>query len=257
VAENLVFETMFRPEGKGHGFFVPWLGHEVLPTDGILIKAHRGSCFQPKHRKTETFQTLSEFDGSRLVGPAGRVALESDVNDSIEEGPRAQYNGPAAEDRSVQGFDSLDNAFADKDFGNDPLKQGQILDFLEEVFHSQSVPLLVALGPGRLDGPSPAPVEEFEVDPGIIGQEPHDSAQGIDLPDKMALRQAADGRVAGHLGDCFEMDRDQAGIEPHGANRGRRFAARVPGTDDDDIEYPRFGHLFLIFRRKSGRRFRS
>src|SRR5512138_3129485 len=63
----------------------------------------------------------------------------------------------------------------------------------------------------------------------------------------MAFGQAADGRVAGHLGDGVEVDGQETGPEPHRARRGGRLTAGVTGPDDDDVEIVPLGHSLAYF----------
>ncbi len=103
-----------------------------------------------------------------------------------------------------------------------------------------------------MNGAPPAPVEEAKLKACFIGQKAHQASQRVDLPDKVALGQASDGRIAGHLGNCLEVDGDQAGFEAHGADRGGGLAAGMAGPDHDDIEAAgefRPGHYFPTQKR--------
>jgi hypothetical protein len=51
----------------------------------------------------------------------------------------------------------------------------------------------------------------------------------------MAFGDAADGRVAGHLRDEVEVEREQRGAQAHAGCGHRGLAAGVPGADDDDV----------------------
>ena len=51
----------------------------------------------------------------------------------------------------------------------------------------------------------------------------------------VALGQAADGRVAGHLADGIEIDGEQEGLATHARRRERRLHARVASAHHDHI----------------------
>jgi len=51
----------------------------------------------------------------------------------------------------------------------------------------------------------------------------------------MALGDAADGGVAGHLRDEVKVKREQSGAQAHAGRGHGRFAAGVSGADDDYI----------------------
>ncbi len=54
-----------------------------------------------------------------------------------------------------------------------------------------------------------AGVERAELDTGMIRCMRHEHAQGIDLADQMILAAAADGRVAAHLPQGFQVVGEQ------------------------------------------------
>ena len=64
----------------------------------------------------------------------------------------------------------------------------------------------VGLGARRPDGGALAAVEHAELDAGLVGDEAHEAAEGVDLADDLALADAADGGVAGHAADRRRAD---------------------------------------------------
>ena len=77
--------------------------------------------------------------------------------------------------------------------------------------------------------------------PAASATRPISAVEGVDLADQVALAQAADGRVAGHLADRLELvgEQQRARAQPRG--RGRGLAAGVAAADDDHVELS-FGH---------------
>ena len=71
--------------------------------------------------------------------------------------------------------------------------------------------------------------------PAVVGQPAHQPVEGVDLAHQVALAQAADGRVAGHLADGLELVGEQQGARAEARRRGRGLAAGVPAADDDHV----------------------
>ncbi len=62
------------------------------------------------------------------------------------------------------------------------------------VLHRPLIELAIGLRPGPPDRRPLAPVEQPELDPGLVGHAAHQSVERIDLPDEMTLAQSADRR---------------------------------------------------------------
>ena len=68
-------------------------------------------------------------------------------------------------------------------------------------------------------------VEHAELDAGGVDDLAHLAAEGVDLADDLPLGDAADGRVAAHLGDGVGIHREQAVRSP---SRAAASAASTP-----------------------------
>ena len=119
------------------------------------------------------------------------------------------------------------------DFG---LLDEEVGDGFELFAHADAVEGLVALGAGAPDGGAAGGVEQAELDAAGVGDFAHDAAEGVDLADEVALGDAADGGVAGHLRDEVEVQGEEGGAQAHARGGGRGFAAGVAGADDEDVE---------------------
>ena len=113
---------------------------------------------------------------------------------------------------------------------------------LEDFAHFYAVLLLVALRARRPHGGAARSVEQAELDADGVGDFAHDAAEGIDFAHKMALGDAADGRIAGHLRDEIEVQCEEGGAQAHARGSHGGFAAGMSGSDDDDIILFREGH---------------
>ena len=64
----------------------------------------------------------------------------------------------------------------------------------------------------------------------------HLAAQGVDLADDLPLGDAADGRVAAHLGDGVGVHGQEHSAQAHAGGRQGGLDAGMAGPDDDHIE---------------------
>ena len=84
-------------------------------------------------------------------------------------------------------------------------------------------------------------VEQAELDAGGVGDAAHQAVEGIDLAHEVALAEAADGRIAGHLADGGEGVGDERRTRAHARSRGRGLAAGMAAAHNDHVELG-FGH---------------
>ncbi len=88
---------------------------------------------------------------------------------------------------------------------------------------------------GRPDGGALGAIEHAELDRRAIGRPPHDTAEGVDLADHGALRDPADGRIAGHLTDGVEVGGKEENLRTQPSRHDGRFGAGVAGADNNQI----------------------
>ena len=72
--------------------------------------------------------------------------------------------------------------------------------------------------------------------PGRVDRAAHQPAERVDLANEMALRRAADRRIARHVRDGVGRQRAEPDVRAEPRRGVRRFAARVPRADHDDVE---------------------
>ena len=132
---------------------------------------------------------------------------------------------------SILDQQALDARLANRQVGRD----------LEHALHPRAIGGLVGLRAARAHGRSLARVEEAELDSGLVDGERHLAAERVDLAHQMALADPADRRIARHLADMVEIEREHQRGNAH-ARRGQRgFDAGVTGTDDDYAKIHRGG----------------
>jgi hypothetical protein len=74
------------------------------------------------------------------------------------------------------------------------------------------------------------------LDAGVVCRTRHESAQGIDLADQVALADAADGGVATHLPQGFQIMGEQQGAAALASTGQGGLGAGMAAANDDDIE---------------------
>ena len=113
--------------------------------------------------------------------------------------------------------------------------------------------MFVALGAGGPDGGATRSIQEAELDADGVGDFAHDAAEGINFANQVALGDASDGGVAGHLRDEIDVEGVEGGPESHAGAGNGGFASGVPGADDDYVEMFGEGHEFLFYRVEGAR----
>ena len=89
------------------------------------------------------------------------------------------------------------------------------------------------------------PIEDPEVDPGLVRCGGHGAAERVDLLDQMALADPADRRVAAHLAERLDGVRQQQSRCPHARRGERSLGAGMTATDNDHVEMSRKKHRRL------------
>ena len=135
-----------------------------------------------------------------------------------------------------------------------PLPDHQTGRVLQSPPHFPGIGRLVRLGPEGMDRRALGAVQHLRLDKGLVDVDPHLPAQGVHLPDQMALGTAADVGIAGHHRDALnahgENDRGQA--EPGTAER--RLTARMPRPDYHHVVCFLYMPHLLTSPCRSGRR---
>ena len=220
---------------NGSGGSSPACCSEGIPIDGggrsrggvpVLSRPSRS----PSGRGAPTAQRRG------LARTAGRDLLLAEVDHAVEEGARGQHDGAGREPAAVASDDPGNPAIAHHqvlDAALDHLEPGGLAD---RGLHGGAVERPVGLGARALHGGALGAVEEAELDPGRVGDAAHQAVERIDLAHQMALAEAADGGIAGHLADGGEAVGDEDRASAHARGRGGGLAPGVAAADDDHIE---------------------
>ena len=93
----------------------------------------------------------------------------------------------------------------------------------------------IALRAGAPHRRSLAPIEHPKLHRRPIGDDPHQTAEGIQLAHDLPLGDAPHGGVARHLGDLVEIHGDEEGTRAEHGSRMGRLTAGMAGTDHANV----------------------
>jgi hypothetical protein len=158
------------------------------------------------------------------------------VDQPVEEGAGGEHHGGRFEAQADLGDDAGDPVADHGEVVHGLLEQPQVGLVLEAAADRGLVEHPVGLGAGGTHGRALAGVEDAELDAAFVGGRRHGAAEGVHFLDQMPLADAADGRVAAHLAEGFDVVGEQQGGAP-GPCRGQRgFGAGMAAADNDHVE---------------------
>src|SRR5271170_1178736 len=206
---------------------------------GVVDRARiqTGACarFQAADAKTQLRQVLAQTHRGEVAGAAGRVILQADVDEALKERPGGQDDRRSFEDLADLRLDAAHDAVLDDQALDAGLAHLQIRCALEHALAAGAVCGLVGLGAARADGGALARVQKAKLNTGLVGGEAHLAAERIYLAHQVALANPAYGRVAGHLADMVEVEREHQGARAHSSGGERSFHSGMAGADYNDV----------------------
>ena len=196
----------------------------------------RRAGLEPAQAQPQPQQALGQRQGGgQAVGPGipGHVAHDGPPT---QIGTGTHHGGPDLVHRSGGGTHPVHRTgLVGEEVGDLGLLHPQVFLQFQGVLHDLLVLPPVGLGPQGPDGGALAPVQGAVLDAGPVRRPGHLAAQGVQLPDQMALSGAADGGIAGHVTHRVQVDSEAHRFQsqPGGGQGG--LDARVPCPDDGDI----------------------
>ncbi len=187
------------------------LDFEPSPVDRRAVQARRGAGLEPRERESGAVEALRERDRGRIAETPGRRPLVAEVNHPAQEGAGGEHDRAAGDRAAIRERDARNGVGVGCDPSRLPLDDGQVGGLGDQRLHGAPIELAVGLGARPLNGGTFAAVEDAELNAGRIGGARHHPVQRINLAHQMALAQAPDRRVAGHLADRCKAVRDQRG----------------------------------------------
>ena len=178
---------------------------------------------------------LAETHRGEVAGAAGRIILHPDMDEALEERAGREDDGRRFEDLAYLRLDAAHGTVLDDQPLDARLPHLQVGGALEHALAARAIGGLVGLRTAGANSRPFARVQKSKLDSGLVGRQAHLAAEGVDLADQVALADAADGRVAGHLADVIEVEREHQRARAHPGRGERGFDSGMAGADDDDV----------------------
>ena len=178
---------------------------------------------------------LAETHRGEVAGAAGRIILHPDMDEALQERAGREDDGRRFEDLAYLRLDAAHDTVLDDQALDARLPHLQVGGALEHALAARAIRGLVGLRAAGANGRPFARVQKSKLDSGLVGRQAHLAAEGVDLADQVALADTADGRVAGHLADVIEVEREHQRARAHPGRGERGFDSGVAGADDDDV----------------------
>ena len=153
--------------------------------------------------------------GGQIARAPGRnLRISAEVNASAQERSGCDDDSASTKATAVGRLDSGDPraTFIEEQICDHALRELEKRELLEQVADSAAIERAIALSARSPHRGALRAIQHAELDRGTIGSAAHDAAQGIDFADDGTLRNAADGRVAGHLANRFEVGGKQQSV---------------------------------------------
>ena len=239
VAYRPVLRRCFRLEAEGQGRGVTLLKLHFAEIHRPCVDPRRRSGLEPPQRQTQRQQPLRQRRGGvHAVGAALLNALADD-GAPVEIGARADHGGLHLKHRACPQHHLCYPAVLRPNIHHLALPHRQVGLALQRVLHHLLVFPAVGLCPQGPYGGAFAPVQHPVLDAGLVCGLGHFAAQRVQLPHQMTLSRAADGRVAGHVAHCVQIDGKAHRLQSQPCRRQRRLDAGVPRADDGNIKLSR------------------
>ena len=219
---------------EGRWRAVAGLDFALGEVDAAAVDAAGGAGFEAFHLKTELLEAVRQ-GGNGVAHASTRLVLQADMEQAAHEGARGNDHGLGLVDHAQAGADAGHLVVRHQNLGGVALVQVEVGLVFNQPLHAELVSLLVALRTRRLHRRPFAGVEHAKLDAGGVGVQAHDPTQSVDLAHDVALGQAADRRIAGHLGDGVEVLRQNGGLAAEPGRRQGRLHPGMAGAADDDI----------------------
>ena len=204
----------------------------------IVAPSSRGGVpvFSRPKANPARLEALRQRDRRPLPEPSSGRADVAEMNHAAQKCAGGEHDRTAAEASAVGQVHAADGAVLGQDPGRFALDDREAGRSLDQRAHGPPVERAVGLRPRPLDGRPLAAIEDAELDAGGVRGARHDPVQRVDLAHQMALADAADRRIAGHLADRRGAIGDERGRSAAARRSGRRLAARVSAADHDDVK---------------------
>ena len=158
------------------------------------------------------------------------------MDQAAQEGPCGQHHGRRVEAQAGCGHGARDPPAFDREVVHGGLEEPQVRLTLEAPTNGRTIKDAVGLRAGGSHCRALAGVERAELDARLVGGDCHRAAESVDFAHQVALADAADGRVAGHLAERFQGVGEQQRARAGAGGRQRGLGAGLAATHHDHVE---------------------
>ena len=209
-----------------------------VKVDRATIQPHRRAGLHPIGLEAQPGDLLRQAERGRLGYASPRDLHAADVHQAIEEGPISEDHRPRPYPKPHGGdyagdLPTLPTLVEQRH--DSILPEGEVGRLLEISSPQVREAAPIALRAGAPHRRSLAPIEHPKLHRRPIGDDPHQTAEGIQLAHDLPLGYAPHSGVARHLGDLVEIHGDEEGTGAEQGSRMGRLTAGMAGTDHDNV----------------------
>ena len=197
---------MPRAEGEGLNARITGLQLHFGKIDTAAVDPGWGAGFEPAQGQAQLLQVIGQTDGGMHAVRTGNFHTFAGDDGAVQKCAGGDDHGLCVINRTQTSLNSGNRTVFCKNLNNLCLFQFQIFLLFQGVLHVFLVAAAVRLGPEGMDRGALAFVQHPILDAAVVRRQPHFAAQGIQLPDQMALAGAANGGVAGHITHGIQID---------------------------------------------------
>ncbi len=197
---------------------------------------------------------LAEAHRGEIAGAARGIILQTDMNEALQERAGSQDDRRRLEDFADLRLDAAHRAVLDDQALDARLPHLQVRRALEHALAARAIGGLVGLRATGANRGTLARVQEAKLDSGLVHRQAHLAAERVDLAHQMALADTANRRVAGHLADMVEIEREHQRARAHPRRGQRSFDTGVAGADYDNVVVHREQRLWPARAHRAKRR---
>ncbi len=203
----------------------------------IVVPSRRGGAgLEPPKSEAGALEGGRKTHCGGLSDPTGGPVLLAEMDQTAEKGAGGDDDGPCPKLPAIGQAQSGDPTIDHDQLVGLTFDDGQTLSRCNRGLHCGGIELPVGLGPRATHSGTLPAVQDTKLDAAGITDPAHQTIEGIDFADQMALAETADRGIAGHRTDGREAMSDQRGSRTHSGRRGSGFTAGVAAANHDDIE---------------------
>ena len=206
-----------------------------VKVDRPTIQPHRRAGLHPIGPEAQPGDLLREAERGWFGDASAGDLHATDMHQTIEEGPIGEDHRLRLYPKPHGGDDAGDRPTLEEQLHDSILPEGEVGRLLEISSPEVGEAAPIALGARTPHRGPLAPIEHPKLHRRPIGDDPHQTAEGIQLAHDLPLGYAPHSGVARHLGDLVEIHGDEEGTGAEQGSRMGRLTAGMAGTDHDNV----------------------